>query len=222
MGFLGVCWGSRWMMDIQNVHSRYALGLQRSPPESKAWCPGWEKQSGPQRWASASPASHTKPPTLRFSPSLWGGFGEPWKVKWPLGRNQKKLWQLLRRKRPWLDVVFLCDPWRALCWIAFHSNAHTHALCLVFAVEYSERFLMIYVSLRSHSPVLTLWLLLGFASPPNIFVKCKRGNLSDGWRLDWCVCRKSVNNINFIWINKKEGSGNSHVGFFQVILLSRW
>lgn len=46
------------------------------------------------------------------------------------------------------------------------------------------------------------------------FVKFKRGNLSDGWRLDWCVCRKSVNNINFIWINKKVGSGNSHVGFF--------
>lgn len=55
-----------------------------------------------------------------------------------------------------------------------------HALCLVFTVEYSERFLMIYVSLRSHNPALTLWLLLGFASPPNIFVKFKRGNLSDG------------------------------------------
>lgn len=31
-------------------------------------------------------------------------------------------------------------------------------------------FLMIYVSLRSHNPVLTLWLLPGFASPPNIFL----------------------------------------------------
>ena len=98
------------------------------------------------------------------------------------------------------------------------------ALCLVFTVEYSEGFLMIYVSLRSHNPVLTLWLLPGFASPPNIFffVKFKRGNLSDGWRLDWCVCRKSVNNINFIWINKKVGSGKSHMAFFfsQVILSS--
>ena len=54
------------------------------------------------------------------------------------------------------------------------------------------------------------------------FVKFKRGNLSDGWRLDWCVCRKSVNNINFIWINKKVGSGKSHMAFFfsQVILSS--
>lgn len=46
------------------------------------------------------------------------------------------------------------------------------------------------------------------------FVEFNRGNLSDGWRLDWCVCRKSVNNINFIWISRKAGSGNSHMGFF--------
>lgn len=34
----------------------------------------------------------------------------------------------------------------------------------------SGRYQMIYCSLRSLSPALTLWLLLGFASPPNIFL----------------------------------------------------
>lgn len=54
------------------------------------------------------------------------------------------------------------------------------------------------------------------------FCEIQEGKPSDGWRLDWCVCRKSVNNINFIWINKKVGSGKSHMAFFfsQVILSS--
>lgn len=45
-----------------------------------------------------------------------------------------------------------------------------HDACLVYRVEDSGRFLMIYHSLRSHNPVLTLWLLLGFASPTKYFV----------------------------------------------------
>lgn len=56
-----------------------------------------------------------------------------------------------------------------------------HALCLVLNVEYSERFLMIYVSLRSHNPLLTLWLLPGFASPPNIFF----GDIQEGKPIRW-------------------------------------
>lgn len=41
-------------------------------------------------------------------------------------------------------------------------------VCLLYTAEDSGRFLMIYESLRSHNPVLTLWLLPGFASPPKI------------------------------------------------------
>lgn len=77
----------------------------------------------------------------------------------------------------------------------------TRSLVVCCSQWSTQRFLMIFVSLRSPNHVLTLRLLLAFASPPNSFVKFKGGNLSDGRRLDWCVCRKSVNNINFIWIN---------------------
>lgn len=64
----------------------------------------------------------------------------------------------------------------------------THTLCPLRRAL--AEISMIFVSMRSYNPVLTQWLLLGLASPPNIFVKFKRGNLSDGWRLYWCVCRK--------------------------------
>lgn len=53
--------------------------------------------------------------------------------------------------------------------------------------------------------------------PPLLFLCDSRvgggGEPSDGWWLDWCVCRKWVNNINFIWINKKTESGSVHKGF---------
>lgn len=89
------------------------------------------------------------------------------------------------------------------------------ALCLVFTVEYSERFFddlcFSEISQPCFDPVAVAGVCI---TSKYFFVKFKRGNLSDGWRLDWCVCRKSVNNINFIWINKKVGSGNSHMAFF--------
>lgn len=87
------------------------------------------------------------------------------------------------------------------------SIPRMHALCLGLTGGNSGRYLMIYGCMRSLSPPLTLWLLLEFASPPTpkyFFVESNRGNLSDGRRLDWCVCRKSVNNINFIWTYEYE------------------
>lgn len=47
--------------------------------------------------------------------------------------------------------------------------------CLVLTAGISGRYLMIYRSLRFLSPALTLWLLLGFASPPNIFCGIQQG-----------------------------------------------
>lgn len=47
-----------------------------------------------------------------------------------------------------------------------------HDACLVHIAEDCGKFLMIYHSLRSHNPVLTLWLLLGFASPTKYFFVC--------------------------------------------------
>lgn len=51
--------------------------------------------------------------------------------------------------------------------------------CMLFCpgltVGISGRYLMMYRSLRSLSPALTLWLLLGFASPPNIFCGIQQG-----------------------------------------------
>lgn len=43
----------------------------------------------PQRWASSSPASHSKPPTLWFSPSLWGGLDGPFALKTEVTVGQK-------------------------------------------------------------------------------------------------------------------------------------
>lgn len=43
----------------------------------------------PQRWASSSPASHSKPPTLWFSPSLWGGLDGPSALKTEVTVGQK-------------------------------------------------------------------------------------------------------------------------------------
>lgn len=42
------------------------------------------------------------------------------------------------------------------------------------------------------------------ASPPNKYLqdKFKKGNLSDGRRLDWCVSRKQVNKMNVALIDK--------------------
>lgn len=60
----------------------------------------------------------------------------------------------------------------------------TRSLVVCYSQWSTQRFLMIFVSLRSPNHVLTLRLLLAFASPPNSFVKFKGGNLSDGRRLD--------------------------------------
>lgn len=59
-------------------------------------------------------------------------------------------------------------------------------------------------------------------TPKYFFVESNRGNLSDGRRLDWCVCRKSVNNINFIWTYEYEQAVAiltwAFLFFFKVIL----
>lgn len=216
-----VSFGPRLQTDTPREHSSCALCQ-----------PVWEQNVWVGRSSQTLKTSlcltcFHNPTRSRSHPSLWGGREEPqpWKSELTTGQKQKGF-DSFCCKRQWRDVVILCDPWQVQCWITFHSNAHMHTRCLVHTLEHSGRFLMFL-----WAPTSLFWprgCCLGLHHLQIFFFfflgKHSRGeNLSDGWRLNWCVCRKSVNNINFIWMNRKAGSGNSHMSRDSLIrLINFW
>lgn len=135
----------------------------------------------------------------------------PWKLKWPLGRNQRALTAL------WLEEAIArhCSSLRSMTSTALKHRSFKWTCCTdIFDdtdISFSE------ISQPCFDPVVVAGVCI---TSKYFFVKIMRGNLSDRWRLD-SFCTKSVNNINFKWINKKVGSGNPHMGFFfQVMRLS--
>lgn len=130
------------------------LGLQQ-------WHLGAERAgSQPQKWTSASTTilSDSRPHrgVLRHALYLEG---------WSDGQTPRKsIWKVMLEKAA---VTGRCcsSLGSVTSELPFIQMLTLHDACLVYTAEDSGRFLMIYHSLRSHNPVLTLWLLLGFASP---------------------------------------------------------
>lgn len=130
---------------------------------------------------------------LIFTLTVGGGLSRALrleKCEWPLGKNKKALTALMLLE----PIARCCYSLRSMTSTVVNYTSfkcsHARSLSGTHSGVFWEVFDALCLCLRYHNPVLTLWLLLGFASPPNICVKFKRGNLSDGWRLDWCVCRK--------------------------------
>lgn len=89
-------------------------------------------QSIESRWASTSPAWQTKPPIYSLLLTLnIGSLDDPSALK--------KVTIMQKPKGSGSSDAEEDDGWMlfffVLCWITFGSNAHMHALCLVFTAE---------------------------------------------------------------------------------------
>lgn len=185
-------------------------------PKSNNIMSAWGEAAWTQRWISSSDFSDAAPPALVFLSSLWEGLDNTLspEVKWPLGKKQKG---------------FHCSAVGGdvyeLCFFVIYDRLRVDLpfiqmlTCFVWYSQWNTRrdFLMIYVCQRSrNSPVMTL--VVAGVCITKYFCEIQKGKPIRWMKIGLMCLQKSVNNINFLWMNMKVGSGNSHMGIFKLKL----